>query len=287
MRRPSRQLNIFSMSAIDLFASAMGAFVVIAVILFPYYLKQNTPRQEAPTQDLSSLNQKLEEAEKQITNLTEEVRNAENKAKSLETSLKPKNVEIVFICDTTGSMGSHIEGIKSNLRDVVDILRMVNKKTRIGFVAYKDIVEQGHPGTYVTKSFPIKEMNERSFRELNEFVGGLTAFVVANVDQAESLSIALDEALAMDWSNTGKRIIVCITDAPARDTTKALSQASSFAASSKNNNPSRVSSILARTTNMAPETPGFLKELAKQGKGEYIEDTGRMLNSLIRATLSD
>ena len=30
MRRPSRQLNIFSMSAIDLFASAMGAFVVIA-----------------------------------------------------------------------------------------------------------------------------------------------------------------------------------------------------------------------------------------------------------------
>src|SRR5690606_21825283 len=37
MRRPSRELNIFSISALDLFASAMGAFILIAVILFPYY----------------------------------------------------------------------------------------------------------------------------------------------------------------------------------------------------------------------------------------------------------
>lgn len=282
MRRPSRQLNIFSMSAIDLFASAMGAFVIIAVILFPYYLK----RGESP-EDNSRLIQKLEQAKKRVASLEAEVKNTEKKAKSLEDSIKPKDVEIVFICDTTSSMGSHIEGIKSNLQDVVDILRMVNKKTRIGFVAYKDIVEQGHPGTYVTKSFPIKEMNDRSFRELNNFVGDLKAFVVANEDQPESLSIALDKALAMEWSNTGKRIIVCITDAPARDTSKALSQASLFAASSKQDSPSRVTSILARTTNMAVETPGFLRQLAEQGNGDYIEDSGRMLNSLIRATLSD
>src|SRR5690606_27987601 len=37
MKRPSRELNIFSISALDLFASAMGAFILIAVILFPYY----------------------------------------------------------------------------------------------------------------------------------------------------------------------------------------------------------------------------------------------------------
>lgn len=32
MRRPSRQLNIFSISSLDLFASAMGAFIIILVI---------------------------------------------------------------------------------------------------------------------------------------------------------------------------------------------------------------------------------------------------------------
>ena len=37
MKPRSRELNIFSMSALDLFASAMGAFILIAFVLFPYF----------------------------------------------------------------------------------------------------------------------------------------------------------------------------------------------------------------------------------------------------------
>jgi len=37
MRKRSRELNIFSMSALDLFASAMGAFILITLILFPFF----------------------------------------------------------------------------------------------------------------------------------------------------------------------------------------------------------------------------------------------------------
>ena len=37
MRARSREINIFSMSALDLFASALGAFILIAVVLFPYF----------------------------------------------------------------------------------------------------------------------------------------------------------------------------------------------------------------------------------------------------------
>jgi hypothetical protein len=37
MRRPHRNIEIFSMSVLDMFASALGAFIIIAVILFPYY----------------------------------------------------------------------------------------------------------------------------------------------------------------------------------------------------------------------------------------------------------
>lgn len=37
MKKKNRDINIFSMSALDLFASAMGAFVIIAVIMFPYF----------------------------------------------------------------------------------------------------------------------------------------------------------------------------------------------------------------------------------------------------------
>lgn len=38
MRRPNRHIEIFSMSVLDMFASALGAFIMIAVILFPSYM---------------------------------------------------------------------------------------------------------------------------------------------------------------------------------------------------------------------------------------------------------
>lgn len=37
MKSRGKTLDVFSMSALDLFASALGAFILVAVILFPYY----------------------------------------------------------------------------------------------------------------------------------------------------------------------------------------------------------------------------------------------------------
>ena len=41
MKRPDRNLEVFSLSALDLFASAMGAFMIVTIILFPYYLNRH------------------------------------------------------------------------------------------------------------------------------------------------------------------------------------------------------------------------------------------------------
>jgi hypothetical protein len=276
MRRPSRQLNIFSMSSLDLFASAMGAFVIIAVILFPYYLKK------APTlNENKRLAKELTNAKKKVVALEETTKEAKSKADALQ----PKDIEVVFVCDTTGSMGGHIDGIKTNLKDVVDILKLVNKRTRVGFVAYKDIVERGHPNTYVTKTFPLREMDTVSFNRLNSFVDNLTAFVAKNRDLPESLSSGLSDAINMPWkSGKSKRIIIIITDASAKDPGKTIALAKQFMSRSDS---AKITTILARTENMDPKAPAALKQLAQIGKGEYIIDSGRMLNSLMRATLSD
>lgn len=45
MRRPSRNIEIFSMSVLDMFASALGAFIMVAIILFPYYQKNRVHKQ--------------------------------------------------------------------------------------------------------------------------------------------------------------------------------------------------------------------------------------------------
>ena len=37
MKRKNREINIFSMSALDLFVSALGAFILLAVVIFPHF----------------------------------------------------------------------------------------------------------------------------------------------------------------------------------------------------------------------------------------------------------
>ena len=65
MRRRSREINIFRIWALDLFASAMGTFILIAIILFPYYLKNHTvvAQMQRQKQELQTSHQKLRQSQ--------------------------------------------------------------------------------------------------------------------------------------------------------------------------------------------------------------------------------
>ena len=59
MKRKNREISIFSMSALDLFASAMGAFILIAVVMFPYFPNTGT----ADQRDLDEALERLQQGE--------------------------------------------------------------------------------------------------------------------------------------------------------------------------------------------------------------------------------
>ena len=48
MRRRNRELSIFSMSSLDLFASALGAFILLTIVVFPYFLNTGMASRPAP-----------------------------------------------------------------------------------------------------------------------------------------------------------------------------------------------------------------------------------------------
>jgi len=52
MRRPSRETSIFNVSAVDLFASALGAFILLVMILFPYYRNAGDDSAHSRIQDI-------------------------------------------------------------------------------------------------------------------------------------------------------------------------------------------------------------------------------------------
>jgi len=56
MHRPRREFTVFSLAAIDLFCSAMGAFMIISIILTPYFRNQQN---HAPQQEIAKLKEQL------------------------------------------------------------------------------------------------------------------------------------------------------------------------------------------------------------------------------------
>ena len=106
MKLQRRELNVFSMSALDLFASGMGAFVLLAIIAMPFFpntgdsqervedLKGQLESAESRSQDLENLVAKLHESnsveEALSVELTETLRHVEemkNEIQKLENQL--------------------------------------------------------------------------------------------------------------------------------------------------------------------------------------------------------
>ena len=86
MRSRQRSFEVFSLSAIDLFASAMGAFIVITIILMPDYQKE--VRSQGDLQFLEQLAGKtqaeLDESEAGVASLMEALQAARTRQSQLE-----------------------------------------------------------------------------------------------------------------------------------------------------------------------------------------------------------
>ncbi len=78
-RRPTRDIEIFSLSAIDLFAAAMGAFALLTIVLMPFYQKEI--RERTPENAIADL---LRAAENSVV-ATEEQRKALEAKRSAST----------------------------------------------------------------------------------------------------------------------------------------------------------------------------------------------------------
>lgn len=107
MRRRNREINIFNMSALDLFASALGAFILLFAILMPYYLKTS----KIVMQENVQLKAQVKEQQLRLQALEQE--NADYKARLSQTFLAvvmkwpTAGVDIdLYVKDTAGNVFS-------------------------------------------------------------------------------------------------------------------------------------------------------------------------------------
>ncbi len=120
-------------------------------------------------------------------------------------------LDVVFVLDTTGSMGGLIEGAKQKIWSIASRLASgtPTPRIRVGLVAYRDRTDD-----YVTKRFELSEDLDAVYANLQGFTAN------GGGDGPEHVGQALGEAVSlMQWSNDKKaaRMIFLVGDAPAHD----------------------------------------------------------------------
>ena len=270
MKLRSKEINIFSMSALDLFASALGAFMLLSIMTLPFF-----PNTGDSPEVAAEVRQKLEEARNDKAALSQEL-----------AKVKIPDLDIVIALDISGSMTGEIAQLKQQISDLANVLDSLAPSVGIGIIAFGDR-EHDTPLTV----FDIE--STARIDAIQAFVNSMHANMGLgggdNPDMPEALYAALTRAIGLSWRSVSqRRYIILITDNPAypERINAAYRKARAFSRSAQQH----VSTVLVGGTPLrsSPGTEQFLSELAKAGQGQFIDSRHgqSMLASIILAVVS-
>ena len=89
MKKRSRELNVFSISALDLFASAMGAFILITIVLIPFF-----PNIDDSAERIAEREAELEQERTELEREKSQLKQERTKLKEGKSQLKQERTEL-------------------------------------------------------------------------------------------------------------------------------------------------------------------------------------------------
>ncbi len=276
MARRGRQMNIFGMSALDLFASALGAFILIALVIFPYFPNTITacpPAQTCPAPVPAPVCPVCPDpVPAPACSVCAAVREPS------PTTQFP-HLDIVVALDVSGSMGEQVGGLKAEIDQLSAVLIGMTPSLSMGVVAfgdrYWDLPLTVFQLADIGASAPARDALRRFVVNMDVNMGLGRG---SNMDEPEAVYDALRAAIAMDWrAQAERRLIVVVTDNPAypAQVQAALAAAGAFA-----RDGGEVSAVSIGTNGAS-----FLRSLADSGRGRFVRDAGGSLTANVLLSL--
>jgi hypothetical protein len=318
MRRRSRELSIFTLSALDVLAMSTGVFVLLLVMLMPYHRKvadahaaieavrladaETVARVQALEREGSLHRDEADAAEAEAVAVlaqTASVRQAAAERRRGQQARQARArqdqedavttpvidaIDLIFVIDTTASMEPVLREVAHSLRGIVRILESMVPSVRIGVVAYRD----RDTGLAPVNTLPPTPTDHRLARIIG-FVEGLASSPVGSRTVEEDLYLGLMTATSLPLRADAKQAIVVVGDAAAHryEQAQALFRAQSFV----RGHPNRTISTLFVTTPSSlmhgNDARPFFVALANAGGGAFNDHAGSMIEGVLLSVFVD
>jgi multidrug efflux pump subunit AcrA (membrane-fusion protein) len=323
MKRRNRDLVLFNLSALDVLATATGVFVLLAVLMMPYFRKtleahaeladvrasveqleaevegvrRATAEEAAAAAEISVEAQATEAAAAQRRATTKQLKQEAERARSradqdeqlvaaLEQDYDKRIVEaldLVFVIDTTASMRPVIRDLSLSMSGIVRVLQRLVPSLRVAVVAYRD---HDTGAGWTVRSLPPTPTSS-SMAEVQAFVDWLKRAIRSSRTPREAVYAGLREALSLPLRPGAKQSIIVIGDAaPHRnEERRTLDLARRYVRSGSERS---VSALFVDTPAYRLYGTGdrnFFAALARIGGGEFNEHSGGMIEGVLLSVL--
>lgn len=173
--------------------------------------------------------------------------------------LRETGLEIVFVFDSTGSMGATIRDTKSTIAEMLHVLRSLVPDARIGLVTYRD---RGVDEDYTVRDIPLG----LDFWQASNFVQGVRA--EGGGDRPEAVRDGLRTAFQQHWRHKSKRVVVLAGDAPAHQSEwrRLMREVRAFT----NRGNSYVHTLVTTPHDAGKDTLDQFKKIARAGRGHCV-----------------
>jgi len=310
MRRRHRTISIFSMSALDVLAMATGVFVLLLVLLMPYYRKTLDANAEVEgariaaaetLAEVQSLKTTAARYRAEAGAAMEEAAELDARAAALEQAARQKlaprpavqegpdpkqqvieAIDLVFVIDTTASMGPVIRELAVSIRSIVRIVERLVPSVRIGISAYKD---RDIPLPPVI-TFPLTPTDPYLSRIVG-FLDSLEESPIGSRTLEEDVHLGLEAATLMHWRPDARQALVVIGDAAAHAEymNETFWRAQHFVQESELRTLSTLFVTTPSSLSAGQRARPYFQALAKAANGDFNDHTGSMIESVLLSVL--
>jgi multidrug efflux pump subunit AcrA (membrane-fusion protein) len=310
MRRRSRELSIFTLSALDVLAMATGVFVLLLVMLMPYHRKvadahaaidavriaeAETEARVRTLEELGTLHRaEAEAAEAEAAAVLAQAASlrqaaAEHRQQARQSIARQEQegdvttpvidaLDLIFVIDTTASMGPVLREVAHSLRGIVRILERLVPSLRVGVVAYNDR-DTGQVPVVTLSPTP----TDHGMARVVGFIERLSASTVGSRTVDEDVYLGITTATALPLRPGARQVLVVVGDAAAHrhEQAQTLFRAESFVRGHDNRSISTLFVTTPSSLLHGNAARSFFVALANAGGGSFNDHSGSMIESVL------